>query len=472
MKKNRVKFGIAILVTSILMTGCVGTFANKPPKGDNPPPRKEESVEENKKKPPKKEDEESGNRYSLEQAMSDNAQLSTIAFSGLAFITGSEGADTFMPPGKVADYFGFQYMRDVDVAGYGHNTQFLTRVANNVLHILNEDQLEKLTTLAVEQASLYTQFAYNRLPLMEAFRQGLSTDTVDETSLVDIEQVGLYSQNLYELDADLSYNRAVVLGEIINSFTEDQIAYLAEMSFNDFNTWPDVEENESLKRSMSHTEFVAVMTYASELFSWYKGSVEADVYFCPERHGTYFGGFFMKDYPAMNNPDYFISTAVTGDKGKMFLDILTDDQRELIESIIDEQKEALKEIAVLRTSISTELRKAQIGETVDKDQVYEWIGRYGQLDGELSALYARRFAQVNSSLSESQQEELVTLRDLDVVPDGSYLFSAPVESPELPENTYLFESIELPDDAGLYTVPDGFEATQKQKGDKPKVKAD
>jgi hypothetical protein len=67
-----------------------------------------------------------GNQYSLEQAMSDQAQLSTIAFSGLAFITGSAGADTFFPPGKVADFFGFQYMRDVDTAGYGHNTLFLS----------------------------------------------------------------------------------------------------------------------------------------------------------------------------------------------------------------------------------------------------------------------------------------------------------------------------------------------------------
>jgi hypothetical protein len=70
------------------------------------------------------------------------------------------------------------------------------------------------------------------------------------------------------------------------------------------------------------------MTYASELFSWYKGSLDADVYFCPERHGTYFGGFYMKDYPAMNNPDYFISTSITGDSGKEFLNIP-------IQSIID-----------------------------------------------------------------------------------------------------------------------------------------
>jgi hypothetical protein len=94
--------------------------------------------------------------YSLEQAMSDNAQLSTIAFSGLAFITGYAGADSFFPPGKVADFFGFQYMRDVDTAGYGHNTLFLSRVANNVLYILNDAQKAKLVALAKEQASIYT----------------------------------------------------------------------------------------------------------------------------------------------------------------------------------------------------------------------------------------------------------------------------------------------------------------------------
>ena len=60
----------------------------------------------------------------------------------------------------------------------------------------------------------------------------------------------------------------------------------------------------------------------------------------------------------MNNPDYFISTSVTGDKGQAFLDILTDSQRKLIEDILPAQKAAMTEIAQLRTEISTELRKA------------------------------------------------------------------------------------------------------------------
>jgi hypothetical protein len=57
---------------------------------------------------------DSAKRYSIEQAVSDKAQLHTIAFDGLAFLTGDFGSDTFLPPGKVSDYFGFQYMRDID----------------------------------------------------------------------------------------------------------------------------------------------------------------------------------------------------------------------------------------------------------------------------------------------------------------------------------------------------------------------
>jgi len=161
----------------------------------------------------------SSDQYTLEQAMSDNAQLSTIAFSGLAFITGSAGADTFFPPGKVADFFGFQYMRDVDTAGYGHNTTFLSRVANNVLYILNDSQKAKLIALAKEQAPLYVNFAYNRIPISNAFRRNLEGTTPTGSAGLNIQAVSAYTAGLYKTDADLSYNRAVVVGQIINSFT-------------------------------------------------------------------------------------------------------------------------------------------------------------------------------------------------------------------------------------------------------------
>ena len=403
------------------------------------------------------------NQYSIEQAMSDNAQLSTIAFSGLAFITGSAGADTFFPPGKVADFFGFQYMRDVDTAGYGHNTTFLTRVANNVLYILNDAQKAKLVALAKEQAPIYIKFAYNRFLLTNAFRRSLEGDIPAGSSGLNIKAVSKYTAGLYKNDADLSYNRAVVVGEIINSFTDDQKAYLEKMQFNNYSTWPEVADDRNLKRSMTNSEFVAVMTYASELFSWYKGGLEADVYFCPERHGTYFGGFFMKDYPAMHNPNYFISTAITGDSGKDFLNVLNSEQRALITGIIDEDRSALAEIKKIRTTVSAELRNAITGGAVDKEMIYSLIERYGELDGQISALYASRFSQVNKTLTADQRAALVKLRNLDVVPQGAYRFSTPIAMPEIPNTDFMFGVVDVPQDAGQTTPPESFGNTNEQR---------
>src|SRR5512139_2024147 len=103
-----------------------------------------------------------GQRYSLAQAMSDKAQLHTIAFDGLAFLTGDFGADTFLPPGKVSDYFGFQYMRDIDAREGGHNTSFLTRIAHNMLAVLNDDQKAQLLALGKEQEKEFRRFAEMR----------------------------------------------------------------------------------------------------------------------------------------------------------------------------------------------------------------------------------------------------------------------------------------------------------------------
>ena len=85
---------------------------------------------QNNRKPRQKDSNEK--QYNITQATSERAQLHTVAFSGLAFITGNFGADTFFPPGKVADFFGFQYMRDNDKNEKGHNTDFLTRIATRL----------------------------------------------------------------------------------------------------------------------------------------------------------------------------------------------------------------------------------------------------------------------------------------------------------------------------------------------------
>jgi len=181
------------------------------------------------------------------------------------------------------------------------------------------------------------------------------------------------------------------------------------------------------------------MTYASELFSWYAGSVNADVYFCPERHGTYFGGFYLKDYPAMGNHGYKISTSLTGDKGHDFLSVLSTGQADLLNGLIPAQFQLLKEIIKIRTDVSSELRKTMNDEIPNKEKVFSLIKRYGEIDGEMSYNYAICFAKINKSISPKQKEKLIKIRDLKVIPKGAYLFSDPVYIPEIENTDFLFE---------------------------------
>ena len=382
-------------------------------------------------------------RYTLEQAVSDRAQLSTIAFSGLAFLTGDFGASTFVPPGKVCDYFGFQYMRDIDAAGKGHNPIFLNRVVGNVLRILNEQQVKIFADLAAEQAGQFEQLALKRLPLIKAFHREADGTIPEGSAGLNREAVMNYVGDIFAYDAELSYRRAEVFGQVAGSLTAAQKAEFAKMKFGDFNTWADLDEKSALKRpgpGASKFYNVAFMTYASEFFSWYTGSIEADVYFCPERHGTYFGGFYMKDMPAMGKRNYDISTAVTGDSGEAFLNLLNAGQRGCITSIIERQRKSLAEIVEVRRAISVEMRKLLADGQADKAKVLALGRRYGQLDGELSWMYATAFAKVNRTLTAEQRAAMKKLRNLEGYTSApAYLYSTPMKTlPDIPGTDFFF----------------------------------
>jgi hypothetical protein len=413
----------AILVAAFTLCAALGQQPGPPPRRPGLPP-----------------DRSPADRYSIEQATSDRAQLSTLAFDALAFLTGDFCSDTFIPPGKVSDYFGFQYMRDIDLAEGGHSGAFLPHAANNVLYILTPEQRSKLIALAGEQEGQLLEFVRQRLPLIKAFRRLLSGDAPPGSAGLSKDAIRKYAAGLYELDGQLAYRRAEVVGEIIAHLDATQKAYLAKMKYGDSRTWPDLPDQVD-KRSMSHERHVAVMTYASEFFSWYAGSLDGDVYFCPERHATYFGSFYMKDAPAMGNPNYAISTRLTGDSGEAFLAALDPDRRRLITEIVDLQRGDMESIVVKRRAIATELRRFMTGQAADKAAVLSLSRQYGELDGSISYLYATRFAQVGRSLSENEKKQLTSLRNLDgYVCRGAYLYSDPIPAPAVGSTDFLFSA--------------------------------
>jgi hypothetical protein len=379
--------------------------------------------------------------YTIEQAISDEAQGNTLAFDGLAFLTGNLGSQSFLPPGKVADYSGFQCLRDNDPTKMGHNTDFVTIISFNVLHILTNDQINMFVARAENQINLINEFAYKRFPLLKAFRRLKEGDLPVGTSGLSKEAVQNYASEFYKLDGIISYDRAKLFGEVINSLSTSQKANLdALKALNGIGNWNKTLSNPLQGLNLPQDVNVAVMTYASEIYAWYVGSVTSDVYFCPERHGTYFGSFYLKDWPAMGNPNYTIDETLTASAGQNFLSILSTTQSEQVKGIVNLQRSALLELVAKREAISTELRKFLSSQTADSLIIINLSERYGELDGELSYYYATTFSQVYNSLTNQQKTQVSNLANQlgYINPNGAFLYSQPINMPEIINTDFLF----------------------------------
>lgn len=412
---------------------CTGTTSAQ--NNQNPAPLPEQG------QPPQSQD-QGPREMTIQQAISDEAQIKTVAFEALSFLTGSLGADSFFPPGKVADFWGFQYLRDNDPNEMGHNTDFLTKAAFNMLHILSSEQRTELITLAENQVDEINEYGYMRFTLMDAFRRLLENDLPAGSTGLNEEAVKAYSAELYRLDGEISFERAQVMGGLLHALDADQRAYLDAMIGQGMLDWPDVNEPDAI-RGLERDVKVAVMTYAGDMFSWYVGSLEADVYFCPERQGTYFGAFYMKDAPAVGNPGYNIGTNITADMGQALLDSLNPDQASLITSLVDVQRNDLTSIVDVRQQVAIELRKFAAGESADLAYVLGLMERYGELDGAIVYNYATNFAQVNQTVSAEQLAQLMSLREELlgelIFPTGAYLYSQPIPMPEIRNTDFLFQ---------------------------------
>ena len=178
--------------------------------------------------------------YNIEQATSDKAQGMTISYDALAFMTGDLGADLFFPPGKVADFFGFQYLRDNDPSQMGHAGEFLTSAAMNMLNVLTADQRAQLVILGKSQVDSINEYGYKRFVLMQAFQNLKDGKLPTGTTGLSEDAVKAYSAQLYQLDGQLSFGRAQLYGKLLYSMDAKQKAYLDAMVGKGMASWPKV----------------------------------------------------------------------------------------------------------------------------------------------------------------------------------------------------------------------------------------
>ena len=386
--------------------------------------------------------------YDMSFTLSKGAQTHQIGFNGLGFLSGDFCACTFVPPGKVADYFGFQYLRDNDITGMGHNSDFSSIIGNNMLYVLDDAQKALIVQTAKAQVDIIKQYAYLRFPLIDAFVRMRDSIMPPGSPGLDIAAVKAYSAYLYRVDGRVSITRAQLYANIINSLTEDQKHYIDSIAVLGAKNMPVLPEQID-KRPLTNDEFVGVMSIADDIFSWYVGNLDSDVYFCPERQANYFGSFYLKDAPAMGNPNYYIDTSLSQTGGARFIAKLDSAQAALIDVLFDAQKIAMDSLVARRTDISELMRSYLTNSIVDTSAVLSLSETYGALDGEISYYSATNFSKVNWTLTSAQKDSLMVIRNLDDFPcDGAYLYSEKIAMPTIENSDFLF----LPASADGLTV--------------------
>ena len=366
--------------------------------------------------------------YNISQGISDTAQGTTLAFDALGLLNANLGAESYFPPGKVADYTGFQFLRDSDPSNMGHNPDFTGLTSNSVIRILTDSQLAQLAALAISQADLVNQYAYHRFTLIKAFRRLMDGDMPAGAVGLSMSSVTVVSQSLYLMDGQIAFDRALLYANIYKSMTRSQLAALDAMKGVGASSWTVTDVNVMTARvkaalgtnyQSNTTMLTLVQTYAGDLFSWYSGTVDADVYFCPERHGTYYGGFYIKDAPAMNAPhgvSYTIDSALTGNAGASLLNTslgyVTSTQAAIMTNLMNVQKSNMDGIVAVRAQVAALLRTLLVS-TATSDAVRAQVlalssGTYGTLDGRNNYYYATAFKQLADSLSAAQRAKLKT----------------------------------------------------------------
>jgi hypothetical protein len=303
------------------------------------------------------------------------------------------------------------------------------------------------------------EYGYARFPLMSAFRQLLGNDAAEAD--LSTGAVAGYSAEVYQLDGEISYARAELFADILTSLSPSQAEQLADLAATDVADWPNRSQEPGVddwRQQLDPTTHVTLMTLAGQLYSWYAGDVEADTYFCPERHGTYFGSFYMKDIPAMisqqQGTDVTINENLTGEYGELLLDTLDGEQRAAIEGLVASQQSLLEELAATRAAIATQLRLLWQDPNADRsaieNAVQELSARYGEIDGELVTMYATVFDDVYETLTDDQIATLWAYREdsnyLGLTEDPcslstgdlAYLYSATIDMPAIDDSAQFF----------------------------------
>ena len=111
-------------------------------------------------------------------------EQNTFGYACLAWLTGNVCSDSFLPPGKIGELMGFQFIRDSEPNGLGHNSQFSDYISQYIFTKLTDDQM--MTINSIQADAVYVENTKLVLSLRQDMSSSLRKLLVSPTSLADL----------------------------------------------------------------------------------------------------------------------------------------------------------------------------------------------------------------------------------------------------------------------------------------------
>ena len=155
-------------------------------------------------------------------------EQNTFGYAGLAWLTDNLCSDSFLPPGKIGEFMGFQFIRDSEPNGLGHNSQFSDYISQYIFTKLTDGQLALLASLANDPSHLNTtKFVLtSRADMSNSLRKLLLSS--DKLSYLNLDAVAKVYGEIQQSNGLIILERAKKIGSIIRDMSQTLKAEIKE----------------------------------------------------------------------------------------------------------------------------------------------------------------------------------------------------------------------------------------------------
>lgn len=322
----------------------------------------------------------------------DDAQLrSAVASRTLTWLTGTSANNDYISVGRMANFFGFVALRV-------SSGQSLTRahVARDTLAVLEPSQIDTLVALLEEQTLPHVKTQAARVEMNRALERLLVGEDVSQADFLRL------GQTYGAAEAELGRVIAQRFGEIAASLTSEQKDSLAVIRAAHAAGQPDRVPDTGAPVKLPDVDRQELVNLAARFLSWTTGSAEFNDFEVVGKPSQHFGFVSLR----LASGHSVRRGAVAGE----VLDLLTPDQRLMLDVAIQKNAALFPEFLVVRADLMRALEVALTGQQIDAETVGRLGAEVGEIEARMTWAQANAMLRVRDALTAEQLDALVAMR--------------------------------------------------------------